>query len=199
LELADRIRKLSEGRERVIVGIAGPPGGGKSTLADRLASGLGAQAVVVPMDGFHYDNAVLERRGLKARKGAPDTFDAAGFIATLKRLREIEAETMVPVFDRTADLSRAAARSVRKEHRILIVEGNYLLLTMPPWKEVGSLLDLSVLLNTNRKELESRLIRRWLDQGLSPRAAADRARGNDLANAELVLTHSAPADFTIGI
>jgi pantothenate kinase len=196
-ELADRIRTLAEGRERVLVGIAGPPGVGKSTLSERLAAGLGREAVVVPMDGFHLDNAILERRGLKSRKGAPETFDATGFVAMLKRLRDIEEETMIPVFDRNADLARAAGRGVRKDHRILIIEGNYLLLRQTPWNEVGVLLDLTVLLKTDLKELESRLIRRWLDQGLSPRAAADRARGNDLANAELVLSHSAPAAFTI--
>lgn len=196
--LAQRVRTLAEGRDRVLIGIAGPPGAGKSTLAAALGEALGPEAAVVPMDGFHLDNAVLDRRGLRAVKGAPETFDAAGFVAMLARLRECEAETLVPVFDREADLARAGALAVTAAHRLVLVEGNYLLLKRPGWDGVAPLLDFSLMLDVPLNVLEDRLVRRWLDHGLNRDEALTRARGNDLANARLVLEGSLAADLVVG-
>jgi pantothenate kinase len=130
------------------------------------------------------------------RKGAPETFDAGGFTHLLKRLRSA-GEVAIPVFDRDADLARAGADVVGAGDRILIVEGNYLLLDRAPWSTLRPLFDLTIFLATPEAELERRLIQRWRDQGLSPEAARVRAEGNDLPNARLVARHSAPADITL--
>lgn len=186
---------------RAVIALAGPPGVGKTTfaagLAARIDDAAGREiAAVLPMDGFHYDNAVIEPRGLKPRKGAPETFDTRGYRAMLADLREDDdAEIAVPEFDRTLDLARAGARIIAPHHRIVVTEGNYLLLARPPWSELAPLFDLTVMLEADMAELEQRLIRRWLDHGHDAEAAAARARGNDLANARLVVEQSAPADF----
>ena len=135
-ELADLIRERAIGRARFLIGIAGPPGAGKSALAANLVQELGAGAKVVPMDGFHYDDAVLVARGLQARKGAPETYDVEGFLHLIARLRS-GAEVAIPVFDRSIELSRAAADVVTLSDRLLVIEGNYLLLNDPPWGDLA--------------------------------------------------------------
>jgi pantothenate kinase len=199
--LAEAIVARSPHEKRTIVAIAGPPGAGKSTLAEALTIALNGgfateRTVAVPMDGFHYDNGILDGRGLRARKGAPETFDADGFLALLRRLRLDDGDVAIPVFDRAADLSRASARIVGSGHRLLLVEGNYLLLDRPVWRDVARLFDFSVFLKPSLETIEARLVRRWLDHGLSEGAAIERARGNDLANARLILTESGTADLT---
>jgi pantothenate kinase len=160
-------------------------------------------AVVLPMDGFHYDNAILDEKGLRAKKGAPETFDADGFIALVRRLRSksglpVSDEIAVPVFDRAQDLSRASARLIRSHHRIIIIEGNYLLLNRFPWSELPALFDLKIFIAPPLPVIEERLIRRWLDYGLDQKSAELRARGNDLVNAALILNESLPADIVLG-
>jgi pantothenate kinase len=187
---------------RVMVGIAGPPGAGKSTLADKLCQRLnreieGSPAAIVPMDGYHFDDVILKARGDHARKGAPHTFDAAGFYHLLTRLRENEPEVALPVFDRTQEHSRAGARVVTPAQRILLVEGNYLLLKQDPWSRLKPLFDLTVFLPVPMAELERRLIQRWLDHGYTPDAAKTKALSNDIPNAELVMRESAPADVEL--
>jgi pantothenate kinase len=187
---------------RVMIAIAGPPGAGKSTLADALCARLnrdmaGEPALVVPMDGYHFDNDILVARNLMPRKGAPQTFDAHGFHHLLTRLRAGEAEVAIPVFDRVRDLARAGARLVTPAQRILLVEGNYLLLKSEPWVQLKSLFDLTVFLPVPMPVLEARLIQRWLDHGLTQSAAETRARSNDIPNAEVVLAESQPADFDL--
>lgn len=191
-----------------MVAIAGPPGAGKSTLAEALSRELNAElpdgpAIILPMDGFHYDNAVLDEKGIRAKKGAPETFDADGFIALVRRLRSnsglpVSHEIAVPVFDRSQDLSRAAARLIRSDHRIIIIEGNYLLLNRFPWSELSSLFDLKVFIAPPLPVIEERLIRRWLDHGFDQKSAELRARGNDLANAAIILNESLSADIVLG-
>lgn len=186
---------------RFIVALTGPPGAGKSTLSEALVAEFlcrGQGAAIVPMDGFHLDNAVLEARGTLGRKGAPFTFDVDGYMALLRRLRaEPDAEIAIPVFDRDLDLARAGGRMISKAHRFLIAEGNYLLLTEPPWPEMAALFDLTVMLKADREELRRRLVDRWLKYGLGPDEALARALSNDIPNAELVLTKSVTADLEI--
>ena len=191
--LAKRIEALPG--ERILVGIAAPPGAGKSTLAEALARRI-AGAVVVPMDGFHLDNAVLRARGLEARKGAPETFDAAGFTAMVARLRA-GGDVVVPVFDRPRDLAIAGARVVSAGARVLLVEGNYLLMRDGPWAALVRAFDLTVWLDVPPTVLEARLVARWRALGLAPEAARERALGNDIPNARAVIAGSRAADVVI--
>ncbi|MFP1630222.1 nucleoside/nucleotide kinase family protein [Zhengella sp. ZM62] len=195
-DLAGLIAEAAAGRERYTVAIAGAPGAGKSTLAAGLARTLGGRAVVVPMDGFHLDNAILEARGLMAVKGAPETFDVAGFAALLGRLATEDA-VAIPVFDRAADLSRAGAAIVSTATPIRIVEGNYLLIDRPGWRSLRPHFDLAVILDVPEAELERRLVQRWLAHGLDPQAARSRALGNDIPNARLVAAESSGADLIV--
>ncbi len=201
-DLARRVLEAAAGRARFVAAIAGPPGGGKSTVAERLHQAVEDAAgpdcsVVVPMDGFHYDDAVLEARGQRARKGAPFTFDVAGYAATLARIRRSEEAVAVPVFDRSLELSRAAARIVEPHHRIVITEGNYLLLDEEPWSALAPLIDLAVAIDVPESVLERRLVRRWLGYGMDREAALARVRSNDLVNARYVATRSRPADIVV--
>lgn len=201
VDLAEACIDLAGEGERRMVAIAAPPGAGKSTLAKALVRRLkseGAAAVLVQMDGFHLDNTVLEARGLLARKGAPETFDAAGFAATLARIRRDDgAEVVLPRFDPRRDMSVAGAVVVTPADRIIVCEGNYLLLQTPPWDSLAPLWDLSVWLEVPDTEIRRRLVQRWLDHGLDPAAAAARAEGNDMANARLIRAASGPAMLTL--
>ena len=196
--LAAELFRRAAGRDRFIVGIAGPPASGKSTLAERLRALLGEAAALVPMDGFHLDNAVLSARQLLARKGAPETFDFDGFEATLKRLRAPGADVVVPLFDRVADLARAGAGIVPASARFVIVEGNYLLLDEEPWTRLAGLFDRTVYLDVPRGELAHRLVQRWIDHGLSEQAARERAFSNDMVNVQRVEDRRRTADTVIG-
>jgi pantothenate kinase len=149
------------------------------------------------MDGFHYDNLILDARGLRARKGAPETFDASGFHALLHRLRIATDDVAIPVFDRASDLSRASARMIEPRHRLLVVEGNYLLLDRPIWRDLRPLCDFTIMLRPSLEVIEERLVQRWLDHGYPREEAIAKARGNDLANAEVILAESGPADLTL--
>jgi len=194
------LSRLREG-ERLLVAIAGPPGAGKSTLSqhlrDALNKGGDGPSAIVPMDGFHLDNAILDQRGLRARKGSPPTFDCAGFEMLLKRLRVTDEDVVIPVFDRSLDLSRAGASVVSARHRILLVEGNYLLLGREPWSRLHLLFDLTIFLDVPFTELERRLIQRWLDHDHTPEEARNRALSNDIPNAQLVVSSSRQADYVI--
>ncbi len=196
--LAERIHALREQPGRVIVAIAGPPASGKTTLAEELARRLNAQkclTAVVPQDGFHLDNAVLEARGDLPRKGAPHTFDGSGFVHLVRRLKE-RADVAVPLFDRSRDLAVAGASIVPAEAEVIVVEGNYLLFDAAPWFNLAPLWTLKVRLDVPMPELRARLIQRWLGHGLSSAAATRRATSNDLPNAQTVLDHALPADIT---
>ena len=195
--LATRIAALAAaGADRSLVAIAGAPGAGKSTLAAALVDRLGPEAALVPMDGFHLDNAILDTRGRRFAKGSPDTFDVAGFEAALQRLKA-GGEVIVPVFDRYIDVSRGSARVVPPEARIIVAEGNYLLLRDAPWDRLHGLWDLTVFLDVPLAELERRLIARWLHHGLSDGDARRRANDNDIPNARRVIDGSLAADVVI--
>jgi pantothenate kinase len=180
------IMRAADG-QRFIIALSGPPGAGKSTLSEMLVaefSRRGQTAAIVPMDGFHLDNAVLEARGTLARKGAPFTFDADGYAVLLERLRKTPAaEVAVPVFDRVLDLARAGGRIIAPEHRFLIAEGNYLLLDEEPWVHLADMFDLTVMLKADPGELRRRLVDRWLAHGLDPDQALARALSNDIGSA----------------
>ena len=214
-ELVERVEKARASKpdaSRLLVAIAGAPGSGKSTLAEVLRKRLNrdsesklAPSVIVPMDGFHLDNTILQVRDQMAVKGAPQTFDVEGFHNLLMRLAGPSSHSagmageaaplFVPVFDRAADLARNAAQAVESHHRIIIVEGNYLLLSQAPWCDLTPLFDLSVMLDVPLETLTQRLVQRWLDNGHSPQQALQRAESNDLPNAELVVQESMQADL----
>ena len=196
-DLAEVIRAKTPPEGRFLVALAGPPGAGKSTVAAGLVAALGPGARAVPMDGFHYDDAVLKARGLQARKGAPDTFDAAGFLHLLRRLRT-EEEVAMPIFDRALELSRGSAEVVGPADRILVIEGNYLLLQESPWDRVAGLMDLTLWLDVPESELVSRLLERWAFYGKTPQVARDWIDGKDRPNIRRVTAGSAPADYVIG-
>ncbi len=199
--LASLIAKQAQGKKRLIVAIAGPPAAGKSTLARRLSAALNDDAehpaIVVPMDGFHYDDSVLKARGLLPRKGAPETFDVDGFAVMLERLSTATSDVAIPLFDRDLEISRAGAAIVTPEHRILIVEGNYLLLDEPGWADLGRFFGLTAAIAVPFEELERRLVRRWLKYGMNEPDARARALSNDIPNAKRVLAHARPADYVL--
>ncbi len=187
----------------LLAGIAGPPGSGKSTLARKVVDNLDTgernppMAALVPMDGFHLDNEALDALGLRAVKGAPETFDAAGFVSLVRKLREPAEDIRYPLFDRAADRTLPDAGLFRAGTPICVVEGNYLLLPDSPWAALAPLFDVSVMIATPTDVLEDRLIQRWLDHGLPRDAARRRARGNDMTNARRVLESSATADLVL--
>ncbi len=202
LDRLAEILRVRSAEGRILVAMAGPPGCGKSTCAEGLVESLNAEApgsaMVFPMDGYHYDDQVLLERGLRSRKGAPETFDVAGLAHMLKRLRRNEeAEIAVPVFDRDLEISRAAARMIPRTVRIIIVEGNYLLLDRHPWAGLVPLFDVRVMIRTPAEVLRERLIARWEGFGLPPGEVATKVEGNDLPNGRLVISDSIEAELEV--
>jgi len=192
---------LDSPRRRILVGIAGPPAAGKSTLATTLAAALRGEygagaAISVPMDGFHLANAELERLGLADRKGAPETFDAAGFIHLLDRLRSPHDGEVVyaPEFNRALNESIGSAIPVPATVRVVVVEGNYLLLPEPPWSAVRDLLDLVLYIDAPTPTRVDSLLRRQRSRGLDRSAAYDWVYRSDEANAELIAATRDRAD-----
>jgi pantothenate kinase len=198
-ELVEIIRNTSSGN-RIIAAVAGPPGSGKSTLADALVERLNAieagSAAVLPMDGYHYDDMVLVPRGLRPRKGAPETFDVSGFRHMLQRLKaNDEPEIAVPVFDRSIEIARAGARMIGREVRYLVAEGNYLLLDEDRWRELKACYDITVMIEEPEAVLRARLEERW--KALTGQALVDKIDGNDLPNGRRVMTGSVDPDYVV--
>ncbi len=195
-ELAALVRAGAEeaGQKRFLVALAGPPGAGKSTLAAALVQALGAGARAVPMDGFHYDDGILIARGQRDRKGAPETFDVHGFLHLLTRLRH-EDEVAIPLFDRDLEISRAGADVVTAADRILVVEGNWLLLDEEPWRQARY--DLTVWIDVPEAELDRRLVARWAHHGKTAEAARAWIDGNDLPNIRRAVAGSRKADAVL--
>ena len=186
-ELAERAERLrgAAGR-RVLIGIVGAPGAGKSWLAAALASALGERAAVVPMDGFHLAQVELDRLGRADRKGAPDTFDAAGLAALLRRLRQDTDETVyAPAFDRALEEPIAGAIPVAPAADIVLVEGNYL--HLPSWSAVGDQLDELWFLEVPDGLRRARLQARHESFGRSPDAARAWVAAVDEPNADRIV------------
>ncbi|MER7463124.1 nucleoside/nucleotide kinase family protein [Streptomyces sp. NPDC097981] len=198
-ELEERARALAASGARRVLGIAGPPGAGKSTLAARLAAALGpGLAVVVPMDGFHLAQAELERLGRADRKGAPDTFDAAGYAALLGRLRTPAAAAVyAPAFDRSLEEPVAGSIPVAPAVRLVITEGNYLLYEAGEWAGVRALLDEVWFLAPDDGLRVRRLVDRHVRHGRAPAHAEEWVTRSDEANARLIAGGRARADLVV--
>jgi pantothenate kinase len=195
-ELIDRARRLASAGGRRILGIAGPPAAGKSTLAALVVDELGPDlARLVGMDGFHYAQVELARLGIADRKGAPHTFDADGFVALLERLRESEDPVVyAPLFRREIEEPIANAVPVPREVPLVVTEGNYLLL----WERVPPLLDDAWFITAPDEPARvERLIQRHIGFGRSPEAAREWVLRSDERNAELIATTAARADLVV--
>jgi pantothenate kinase len=183
-----------------MLGVAGPPGAGKSTLVRWLTDRLGRSVTaVVPMDGFHLADAELRRLGRLGRKGAPDTFDPHGYLALLARLRAAEPGVTVyaPGFDREIEQPIAGSLPVAPELPLVVTEGNYLLLDRDPWPRVRPLLDEVWWIDSDPVERARRLIERHVRHGKA-RAAAERfVAESDEVNAALVVDGAALADLVV--
>lgn len=196
--LAERIRAMATRSRRTVIGITGAPGAGKSTVAEALVRELGPAAVLVPMDGFHLSNQVLESLGRRGRKGAPDTFDAAGYIALLRRLREPGADIVyAPTFRRDIEESIGSSIPVPPQTPIVITEGNYLLLDAHPWQQVRGLLDAVWYLQLDDKVRVQRLVARHMDFNKTAEEARAWAEGTDQRNADAVVASAHHADLVV--
>lgn len=198
--LLERARRLCVPGERRILGLTGAPGAGKSWLAAELVGALAPDAVAAPMDGFHLANAELLRLGRRDRKGAADTFDAAGYVALLRRLRDPAEETVyAPAFRREIEEPVAGAIPVPRDVPLVITEGNYLLVDAGPWAAVRALLDEVWYLEPDEQTRIDRLIRRHVEYGKAPAAARDWALGSDERNAALIRATRPRADLVVPI
>ena len=181
----DRLNALRNGGGRKILGIVGPPGCGKSTLAAALLDLLGDDAVAVPMDGYHLANVELARHGRAGRKGAEDTFDSAGYVSLLRRLKNQQGNEIVyaPEFRREIEEPIANAIPVFPETQLVITEGNYLLLDHGHWAGVSELLDEIWYVDIDHSVRRERLVKRHMHFGRSQNAAEDWVANTDEPNA----------------
>lgn len=200
-EAVARARVLAQSAtpfRRVVLGITGPPGAGKSTLAARVADDLGPDlAVVVPMDGFHLADPLLLELGRHARKGAPDTFDAEAYADLLERLRDRTRETFAPLFDRTRETAEVGAMRVPPGLPLIVTEGNYLLLADGPWRQVAGLLDECWYVEVEDEVRRSRLMARHEAHGHNADEARVRTLGSDEANALYIERTRRAADAVV--
>lgn len=196
--LIDRAQRLATAGRRRMLGLTGAPGAGKSTVAHVLAEAFAPAAVLVPMDGFHLAEAELHRLGRHDRKGAIDTFDAAGFVALLRRLRDPDPEVVyAPVFNRGLEEAVAGAIPVSPDVPLVITEGNYLLVDRGPWAQVRALLDEVWFVRTDERLRRERLVSRHVAFGRTAPEAAARADGSDQRNADLIAATRGRADLIV--
>jgi pantothenate kinase len=194
-----RIDALTAQGGRRLLGVTGAPGSGKSTLAQQIVAHLPERAILVPMDGFHLANSELERLGRRGRKGAQDTFDSAGYVALLRRLRDQPGGETVyaPEFRREVDESIGSAIPVSPDHRLIVTEGNYLLLDTGHWRDVRPLLDEVWYVEIDPDLRRQRLVARHMQYGRSEGAARDWAALTDEPNAVLIAANRARADLIV--
>lgn len=197
-DMVGRARRLVAAGGRRLLGITGSPGAGKSTVAQMVRGELGDEALYVPMDGFHLAQCVIDALGLTARKGSPETFDAAGFQCLLRRLRSPEeGPVYAPEFRRELEEPVAGAIAVPASVPLVIVEGNYLLLDRGPWQGTAELFDETWYLDVGPEVRRSRLIARHRSFGRTEDQARNWVLGNDEPNAGLVETTRRRADWIV--
>ena len=184
-------------KKRYFIALAGPPASGKSTISEKLNEDLnikGFPSDILQMDGFHLDDAILSSQNLLPRKGSPETFDVMGLKSFLIRLAN-EPEVIVPIFDRSLELSRSSAVTISENKKIIIVEGNYLLLNSQPWNELNNYFDSRVMIHCEESVLEKRLIDRWKGFNLTKDQINQKVYENDLPNGTNVIQNSIEADY----
>lgn len=197
--LVARAGALAASGERRILGIVGPPGAGKSTVGAAVVEALGQRAALVPMDGFHLDNPVLEALGRRSHKGAPDTFDVAGYVALLRCLREGRELVYAPRFDRSLELAIGSALPIPADTPLVVTEGIYLLHDDAGWEAVRPLLDEVWFIDVAPEELRRRLVARRVADGDSAEAATAWVEGVDAVNGALVERGRGRADVVVRI
>ena len=192
---------LTKNSERVILGIVGKPGSGKSTLSKNLIESFGiTNTVIVPMDGFHLSNLQLDNLNRKNRKGAIDTFDVEGYVSLLERIKnDAESDIYFPIFYREIEESHAAAGVVTSKHKLVITEGNYLLNPDGEWGKIRSLLTESWFVDPQDDLRIERLIKRHQSYGKSLEDATNWSKGSDQTNADLVGKYADKADYFVRI
>lgn len=186
--------------KRSILGVCGCPGSGKSTMAELLCAAVNNRygsdySIVVPMDGFHYPNKILDKMGIRHLKGIPDSFKAGAFVDLIRRIKE-ESNTSIsaPVFDRAIESTIENAIEINSVHKLVIVEGNYLLLDTKPWSRLAAYFDQVWFLEVPEAILKERLVTRHEQGGKTKEAALEKVLSTDLPNAELIKETKKRAD-----
>ena len=200
--ILEGVKSLKPKKDRNLIAIAGPPGAGKSTVAEIVTDLMNENLMktsLVPMDGFHLDNKTLKRVNLLDRKGAPETFDVKGFTELIKNLG-YKKSLRAPLFDRSSDEVVKNARKIPAEQEYIIAEGNYLLLNKDSWRDLYNYWDYKVFLSVESSVLKSRLIERWLGENHTYSEAEARVLKNDLVNADIVNSNrlNATVEFQTG-
>jgi pantothenate kinase len=202
IKLPDFLSQIDElltgAAPRTLIGIVGKPGSGKSTLVDLVRERFPSTNVaIIPMDGYHLSNEILLERGMRDRKGAPDTFDVEQFLLLLKRVKETTEEISFPIFHREIEASVEGEGVVSGSAKVIIIEGNYLLSRDYGWQYVRPLLDQSIYLKLPDEERIRRLIERHIQFGKSQEEAIQWVLGSDQRNAEYIETTSFIAQLTL--
>ena len=197
IKLLDNLK--NDLKNRYFIALSGPPASGKSTISEKLVKDLtlkGHNSSILQMDGFHYDDQILKQKSLLLKKGAPETFDVMGFLNFLFRLQN-ENEVAIPIFDRSLELSRSSAVIISKETRVVIIEGNYILLKTHPWRELHKFFNSTIMINTKHEILEKRLIERWRSFNIPEEEIKQKVFENDLPNGVNVYKNSILADYNL--